>query len=265
VHIENVVIKNFRAIEELHFDLNSRVNVIVGPNAVGKTTVLQAIRLLKALVAPRSSAEAQQTLMSLGAASPHFPQRLHLPALARDLSRPVDIQCTYRLSDEEIQLVVDGGAEVIRSAVQAGIGQTFANPAALIQFMSSAAGATAIQHAEIAFKPAFNLLARDKRIIIGILIDPKGSPMKVLDACSGPILQFLEARLPPHLTLFSYFPADRALPTGEVVVQLGAHDVQQQIESHNSQPQLKYQRLKSTIFNNIVMNEGNRRLLLEEF
>lgn len=32
----------------------------------------------------------------------------------------------------------------------------------------------------------------------------------------------LERRCPPHLALFSYFPADRAFPTGEVNVQIGS-------------------------------------------
>ena len=45
MHLINVKIKNFRAIEDIHVEFDSRVNVIVGPNAAGKTTVLEAVRL----------------------------------------------------------------------------------------------------------------------------------------------------------------------------------------------------------------------------
>ena len=57
MYIGRVVIQNFRAFHQLHFDLSAGVNVIVGPNAIGKTTILQAIRLTKAILAPRSPKE----------------------------------------------------------------------------------------------------------------------------------------------------------------------------------------------------------------
>ena len=66
MHINNVVIKNFRGLEDIQFEWVPKINVIVGPNAIGKTTVLQATRLPKALLAARSQNEAQQNLMALG-------------------------------------------------------------------------------------------------------------------------------------------------------------------------------------------------------
>ncbi len=65
MHIRTLKIKNFRALEDVHVEFDRRVNVIVGPNAVGKTTVLEAIRLLKALLVPRTQQESTQTLNSL--------------------------------------------------------------------------------------------------------------------------------------------------------------------------------------------------------
>ena len=66
MHLSYVVIKNFRAIEDIQFELSPRINVVVGPNAIGKTTILQAIRLPKAIIAPRTGNEAQQMLFSMG-------------------------------------------------------------------------------------------------------------------------------------------------------------------------------------------------------
>lgn len=70
---------------------------------------------------------------------------------------------------------------------------------------------------------------------------------------------------PPGLASFSYFPADRALPQGEQPVQLGAADAQAQLESHFSQPQTKYARLKNTIFTAMLMSNDGRGKLVEEF
>ena len=111
MYISHLVIKNLRALEDIDCELSRRINVIVGPNAVGKTTILQACRLSKALLAPRTQQEIQQVLVSLGAASPHFPQRVFLNSLARDLSRQIEIRCTYVLTDDEISVLRGGPSD----------------------------------------------------------------------------------------------------------------------------------------------------------
>ena len=65
--LKKLTIANFRGIEHLPIDLDPRANVIVGPNAIGKTTLLEAIRLAKAALSPRTLDEAQQVFMGLGA------------------------------------------------------------------------------------------------------------------------------------------------------------------------------------------------------
>src|ERR1035441_2369661 len=86
-----VSVRNFRSIENLPITLDRRANVIVGPNAIGKTTLLEAIRLAKAALAPRTPNEAQQAFIGLGAVSPHNPYSMNYNALARDVARPVEI------------------------------------------------------------------------------------------------------------------------------------------------------------------------------
>jgi predicted ATPase len=265
MHISNIVIKNFRALEDLHCDFGPHINVIVGPNAVGKTTVLQALRLVKALLAPRSQNEAQQTLISLGAASPHFPQRIFLSPLVRNPANPIEIRCTYFLTDEEIASVADARLAIVQTLVQSRLGQSFANPASLIQFLGSSQGRLAIENATAELIPVFDRLRSDKTLILGVVVDASTGQIRPIDNIAGSILGFLDQRLPPHQTIFSYFPADRALPFGETQVQLGAADTTQQLEAHNSQPQLKYTRLKTMIFNAIVMGTQERDSLMSEF
>ncbi len=43
VFIREVSVRNFRSIKELKLDLRPGLNVFVGPNASGKTNVLEAI------------------------------------------------------------------------------------------------------------------------------------------------------------------------------------------------------------------------------
>ena len=54
LHLRTLTIKNFRALDDITVDFTTRVSVIVGPNAAGKTTVIEAARLAKALLAVKS-------------------------------------------------------------------------------------------------------------------------------------------------------------------------------------------------------------------
>lgn len=266
MHISHVVIKNFRALEDINCDLRQHINVIVGPNTIGKTTILQALRLVKALLAPRTVSEASQTLISLGAASPHFPQRVFSAAIARDLTKKIEIRSTYTLTQEEVDLIVTGQSQIIQNIVLSRLGQSFASPAAVIQFLGSPAGAEATRQVTDELTPVINTLRTNATLILGLRIDPTSGKFDMIDSpLSGPLIGYLDQRLPPNISLFSYFPADRALPFGETPVQLGAADTQQQLEAHNSQPQLKYSRLKNMIFNSVVMGEEQRKALMIEF
>ena len=104
--IISMSINNFRGLENVSFEPDKDVNIIVGPNAIGKTTILEAIRLLKALLAARYYQEAQQTLISLGAMPQNFQffgsRQIDYAALARDPTRDIRIAMDVAISDEEI-------------------------------------------------------------------------------------------------------------------------------------------------------------------
>jgi predicted ATPase len=90
-------------------------------------------------------------------------------------------------------------------------------------------------------------------------IDSKTGQGTSPDPLSAAMIGFLDRRLPPSRTIFSYFPADRAIPSQEQPVQIGPADANHQVESHNSQPQLKYSRLKNTIFNSVVTGRATEQ------
>lgn len=265
MYINHIVIKNFRAIADVNAELSKRVNVIVGPNGVGKTTILQAIRIAKALNAPRTSDEAQHVLISLGAASPHFPQRLFLNALARDPALPVEIRCTFTLLPTEIADLKINIGEVVQNLVASRLGHNFANPAILIQFLQTPQGKQALSSANTELSGLMQRLDGDPTLILGVALQAFGAPIVVSDPLAGAVIGFLDQRLPPSTSIFSYFPADRALPMGEVNLQLGGPDAQQQLQSHNAQPQIKYTRLKTLIINSMVIDQKESDTVKDEF
>jgi predicted ATPase len=264
MYTKHLVIRNFRALEDIQFDLVPRANVIVGPNAVGKTTILQALRLVKSLLAARTQQEAQQTLISLGAASPHFPNRIATEALARDPSKPLEIRASIVFAPAEAGLLRDNREEIARNLAVAQLGLAFQNPANLIQFFASPQGKLVVDAALQQFDQFLQRLD-EGQCTLGITLDPDSGQITPVDPLAGVAVAFIDAQQPPLASVFSYFPADRSLPVGEVPVQVGGADIAQQIESHNSQPQLKFTRLKTMLFNTIGFGEGQRESFREEF
>jgi len=265
MRLTHLVVRNFRGLEDIEIEFDNRVNVIVGPNAIGKTTVLEAIRLAKALLAPRTQSEAQQTLQALRIAVPHYPQRIFPDAVARDGGRSVEIRCSYMLEGSELAKAESAVPQIVTQLVLTGMGRGFSNSAESISFLSSPEGQAFLKEGEEKLRQALEeFRTKDRRCNLDIAIDPSGR-FGTTDQIGAAIFAFLDATLPPNMTIFSYFPADRALPFGEQPVQLGIADAAQQIESYVSQPQLKYQRLKNTIFNAVIAGEEGRTELLREF
>jgi predicted ATPase len=255
---------NFRAIEDVEATFDAKVSVIIGPNAVGKTTVLDAIRLAKAVLAPRTANEANQVLIALGAVSPHLPQRLLASALTNRQETPLQIKCRYVLAEDDVARIRSLGPQLANSMAQQNAGIAFQNPAQAMGFLNSPMGTQAVAEARRVVDSELKRIDSDPNIHLNLKIDFKTGLIGEF-----PVQQILfaalEQGLPPNEAMFSYFPADRALPLGEQPVQLGLADTTQQLESYNSQPQLKYNRLKNAIFNSIVHGASGRADLRKQF
>jgi predicted ATPase len=265
MRLQALSVQNFRALENINITFTGAADVIVGPNAVGKTTILEAIRITKAILAPRIPNEAQQALISLGAISPHLPQQLNFAALARDQKLPLVISCKYELSPTEINSLDSLLPALINSVIQSRLGGVAVDRLALVQFLSSPQGQAALGQARTFVMSNIAAIKTSKLCTLQLTFDPQTQNFSGLDSLSQLVISALEGQLPPHQTLFSYFPADRAMPTSEVLIQLGAPDVNAQLMSYNSQPQTKYQRLKTTIVNSYLLNSANPNGIVDEF
>lgn len=256
MQIQRLQIVNFRAIEEVDIEFSARVNVIVGPNAIGKTTLLEALRATKALTSARTPNEAGQTLFSLGASSPHAPQLLNTGAITRDPTRPATLRVTYRLSQEELEWIKSNISQISRGIVQARHGQAFASQTTLLTYLASSAGLAELKSVSEDVSRALSELQSQGGTCGVKLSFSSVTGIDVLEGgLAAALVAALDQRHPPSKTCFSYFPADRALPQGEQPIQIGIADAQNQLESHNSQPQLKYARLKNALFGATLMPE----------
>lgn len=266
MRIKTLHVRNFRALEEIDVDFEGRVNVIVGPNAIGKTTLLEAIRLVKAVAASRSQNEAMQSLSALGAVAPYNPQRVFVKAIARDANRKVEIRCEYLLDRAELERLGNEIPRITTTLTLRSLGQNARDPNLNLAFLSSPQGREALASSEKQLREAIEGIRNGKRnLFLDFEFDPNSGRFESADQLGATLFSFLDGLNSPSQTVFSYFPADRALPLGEQPVQLGAADAANQIESHVSQPQLKYSRLKNTIFNAVVTSDTERGELIKEF
>ncbi len=265
MHLQRLRIENFRALQKIDVEFDARVSVIIGPNAIGKTTVLEAIRLAKALLAPRTANEGNAVLQSLGATSPHMPQQLFNSALTTDQSHPTVIKCTYRLEWTEVQNIKGMSSQLAAKLAQQGAGLAFAPPAQILAFFGSPAGNLALKNAQTAVDVEIATFDSTHQLELNLAINYQTGQLSGEFPVQQMLFSALEQSLPPSITLFSYFPADRALPIGEQQVQLGSSDTAGQLESYNSQPQLKYHRLKNVIFNSIIKGAEGRQELTAQF
>jgi predicted ATPase len=266
--IRKLQIENLRGLSHVECDFDQATNIIVGPNAIGKTTILEAIRLAKALLMPRYLQEGQQVLVSLGAMSQQaqLSGYLDYAALARDASAPLRVSMTIELVADEVQYLMSAGQQISFDLLRGELARPDDQSLlALTQYISSPQGKERwegmtkfVEEKLASLKPPYSLpvqltLSSSTRQIAGS--DPFNQALVIA----------LERRCPPHQALFSYFPADRAFQTGEVNIQIGSAEANVQIQSHIGSAATKYQRLKQTIVNNLMLSGVDQNQLREDF
>jgi hypothetical protein len=137
----------------------------------------------------------------------------------------------------------------------------------LIQFMSSIQGQNQLQAAQKEVQNYLDSIQSSKKISLTLSMELKGNNLQIgsKDTNAQLVLEALESSCPPASALVTYFPADRALPSGEVNIQLGSADMQQQVFSHLAQPATKYTRLKQIIVNSFVLGAAGKTELENSF
>lgn len=103
MHIDNLLVHNFRAISHVKLTDLPDMIVIAGPNGCGKSCILDAIRLFKSVYGGYQQNEWQQWLGEFQITSQRNPRQM--ATLLRDPGRPSVIRAEIQLADEELEFL----------------------------------------------------------------------------------------------------------------------------------------------------------------
>lgn len=248
MRLTSVNIENFRGLRDISFNLPTSATVIVGPNAIGKTSILEAIRLTKAILAPTYNGEGQQVMTSLGALIPSL-NTIKLDTLAADSTSPLRVVLRMELTPVEIQSLRERLPQLARLRISNLLGSANADELALVQYLSSTEGQERYASVLKEVAESVQQLDASPNIALSLQIDPSTGAVSGSDVFHQEIAQTIIGSQPPSLGALTYFPADRAMPSGEVGIQIGSADAAAQLYSHLGQPASKYQRLKQHLVN----------------
>jgi len=256
MRITRLKISNFRGLSNIDFDLTQDTSVIVGPNAVGKSTIFEAIRLLKVMLLPSYNNEAQEALMEMRAWSP-MNNGVILDSILGDANKELIIQADLTLSSAEINIVGMNLLPLANLHIRntQGIPQNI-DDLGLTQFLSSKAGQELFTKAKSEVQQQIEKLKINGKISIVLSISE--GQIRGQNLSDQEIATILIRALPQTHTYISYFPADRALPIGEVPLQIGTADMAEHARSHIAQPGKKYVRLKNFMVNRHLLGEEAR-------
>lgn len=261
---------NFRGIEHVEIFFDRKISVIVGQNAIGKTTILEAIRLAKSVLSPRFYGEASNVLQQLGVVSPHHQffgvRGMDSRALTATPNTPTIIRLDIKLSEDEIEILKQQRQQFARIELQARLGSDFeSNQDRFTQFLSNVAGKEQLTTSLKTVDDYISRLASNLDINLKLTIDHSSGNFVGADSFAQQAISVIERTLPPNIAKFSYYMADRAFPMGEVQIQLGSQDAQQLVQSHFSTPSIKYHRLKISIAAGVIAGRLNQNDLEKNF
>ncbi|MAF05650.1 AAA family ATPase [Herbaspirillum sp.] len=253
--LKKVQIKNFRRLQDISFSLEKNLSVIVGPNAIGKSTIFEAIRLAKAIMFPRAQDELRNVLIQLGATSAHYfngQLQYDISNLARDVERNITIILAMQFSEEELQFIKANRQAISYRYASSQLGRSSEDPNFdLRSYFSTDLGKTSVENAGATIDQLLADLSPQS--LIEFRVDINAQQISISNPVLNIFVTHLEGRLTPEKALFSYFPADRSLPQGEVAIQIGPQDYKVQSDSHLAHATAKYGRLKQTVVNQTVL------------
>lgn len=260
--IKKITIQNFRKLKDISFETVDGINTIVGPNGIGKSSILDSIRLIKAVLLSNIENEANQTLQNMGLYSPHL-NNLLFENICGDHTKETVIDLKIQLSEDEIKFVKSDILSFNFSRLQNQLGQNTVSRLNLVSFLSTPAGLSKMS--EIAQETETLLKEFEKTHIAQIRLTMGINNIQGLNGFHQEICSFVFKSTEFSQTLFSVFPADRNMPTGDANIQLGQNDVSQQIQSYSIQPQLKFNRLKAAIISFLMINSNNIEPIQQDF
>ncbi len=242
--------------------------MIAGPNASGKSTLLEAVRLIKTVLSPRLINEGQPGLTQIGLLHPHLQAigslSYDFAAIANRPNFRTTLALSLALTEVEIDAVKSSIDQLALIQLQSELNGPV-DQLSFTQFLSSQPGQVRLQTIRTSTESQVSSLNPSTPLDFELTFNPSKGQISGNNVFNQSVLTILDRRLPPDKTLMSFFPADRAFPQGETPIQVGSADAQAQVQAHMSTPATKYARLKQTIVQNVMLSPQGRETLEREF
>lgn len=264
MRIEQIRVRNFRGLKEVEFKTDATCILVVGPNAVGKSTILESIRLNKAFLFPNIQNEAIIVLNSLKAMTPDQ-QGFINSMLLNDATKKLEISIQYSLDESDINQVKEQHINrfVVKHLQNTNRFPIFRESFSEAQFLSSDNGRQMFDVGRSEVEEFLKSLEVSKKVTSTLFVDQGAiSGAKLLDQ---EFLAVLYESVGYSQTYVNYFPADRSLPYGDQPVQIGYANAGQQLQSYMANPQLKYQQIKQFIINAYLSSDSSKLKIEEAF
>jgi len=184
-------------------------------------------------------------------------------ALVGDTNAPMRITLGMNLTPEEVQRTMTLLPQLAQLRVRNLLGNAGADELALVQYLSSPQGKAQYQKAVRDLEASVQQLQASPSITLGLELEAQTATIRGTHLFHQEVAQIIARSIPPSLGDLTYFPADRAMPSGEVNIQIGSADATAQLHSHLGSPANKYQRLKQHIVNQSLTDA--REAMQEDF
>ncbi len=262
--ITKIRIINLKGIKDIEFNTDAQGILIVGPNAVGKSTIFEAIRLNKAFLFPNIQGETNMVLTSIKAISPNQ-QGVITNTLLNDRTKKLEISIEYSIEESEIETVKKSFFNnlIIKHLQNTNRFPVFRESFSEAQYLSSEPGKQMMELGRLEIDSYLKTLLTTKKAIASLTIDNlliSGSSL--LDQ---EFLAILCETSGYSYSYFNYFPADRSLPLGDQPLQIGFQNANQQLQSYIANPQSKYLLIKQFIINMYFSSNESKKMIEETF
>jgi predicted ATPase len=262
MRIENLLVQNFRGLGKIDWSPERAISVIAGPNAVGKTSIFEATRLLVCLLAPAYPNEGPQVLQSTGAAIGN--QSVRYGSLAQDTSKPVEISIKVRLSETELSYLVSHASDMALLRLRSLLGiQAQLDFASLAQLLSQEVHRATLEQLTTAIRTELDARSAQPVLRLKLVITERSA--NGTNPFDQEAMSILRARFDDSTAILTYFPADRFLPPHTADFNIGMSDAQVQLHAQLADPGQKFSRLKQSVLLQHIRKPSSRDELTADF
>lgn len=178
MHLTSFEICNYKGLTEVRGEIKHRISVVVGPNAVGKSSLLDAIRLAKGVLAPRFPQDTEFLLTDLGLYSPNT-RTIDLAPCRGRMDGPINVRYTFAIDDAEVAHVEKHADQLTLMLLRAAAGiPASASEMDITQFLSTPDGQASLEKAEAARQEMLDKVRSDGAVSLHLIAGESGNSLR---------------------------------------------------------------------------------------